>query len=659
MATEDIEELHEAITRKDVSSVARLVRQGVDLNHCINRQTACTKAIDVGDHLILDVILEAPYFHPNSVNQFDRTALYAAAKNGHVSLARRLLALGANVDQADILGVTPLGAAAWYDLPDMADLLIAHGASVNKTSNDGESPLYRACKNNRQKMARALIRNGGDVNLATSDSDNHPGHTPLMAAIPGVNYHVYSSMPDKSVSEMAALIDLLVVKGCDLNARDFRGRSALHLAVLDNNVCAVCLLLEAGCNVNLVDNFDFSPLHWALQRNQQRHYIAKVLMLYGANVDFYLNTSDTKIRDVLSMVREIEKKPLGSRTERHEMIRLVLSAISPYRLQNASEVNGTEEKPFDVIQEPILEKLLLERQFTLQSLCRYAIRQHIKGGALNKIHKMPIPKRLKLYLDLEHDSIRYHPMYVNALYVAVGEAKLGRITELIVSGTDAEAPLWDKMPLTLAAELGLCEVVELLLSLGAKPERLDGSGESALHLAVRNSHLSVVRLLIDTGVDIELRNKVHRTPLLEAAFVGDNTMFDMLLSAGANPDVCQIDGITPLHYMAGNGNVKMVRRLLDLGMDPDVTDGEGGRPIHIAASKGRLYSAFIRLPALYREDEEIDHAGVIRVLVKGGCDVHARNVHRRSALDMAKSIRRLGSQQIIKVLENPFEASRT
>ncbi|XP_064601411.1 poly [ADP-ribose] polymerase tankyrase-like [Liolophura sinensis] len=659
MAAEDIQELHEAITTNDLSSVTRLVRQGVDLNYCINRQTACTKAINVGDEVILDVIVEAPYFNPNSANQFDRTPLYAAAKNGQVNLAKRLLSLGGNVDQADILGITPLGAAAWYDHPEMADLLIAHGASVNKTSNGGESPLYRACKNNRHGMALALIRHGGDVNMATNDSHNHPGHTPLMAAICGVNYNVYTSMLDKSVSKMAALIDVLVIKGCDLNARDFRGRSALHLAVLDNNVCAVCLLLEAGCDVNLVDKFDFSPLHWAFQRNQQRHYLAKVLMLYGADVNFYLNTLDTKKRDALSMVREIEKKPLGSRKERHEMIRLVLSSISPYRLQNLSEISATEEKPVDVIDEPILDKLLLERQFTLQSFCRYEIRRHIKGGALNKIQRMPIAKRLKLYLDLEHDSMRFHPMHVNELYIAVGEEKLGRIKELIESGTDVEAPLWDKVPLTLAAELGHYEVVELLLSLGAKPWHLDASGDSALHLAVRNSHSTVARLLINTGVDVELRNKVQRTPLLEAAFVGDNTTFDILLSVGANPDVYQSDGITPLHYMAGNGNVKMVRRLLVLGMDPDVTDGEGGRPIHIAASKGRLYSAFLRLPALYRDEDQIDHAGVIRALLKGGCDVSVRNVHRRSALDIAKSIKHLGTQEIIKVLENPSEAFKT
>ena len=56
----------------------------------------------------------------------------------------RLLQYGANVDDASVLGVTPLLFASLYDVYPVAKLLIKYGADVNKQNNSGAVPLHFA-----------------------------------------------------------------------------------------------------------------------------------------------------------------------------------------------------------------------------------------------------------------------------------------------------------------------------------------------------------------------------------------------------------------------------------------------------------------------------------------------------------------------------------
>jgi ankyrin repeat protein len=52
-----------------------------------------------------------------------------------------------------------------------------------------------------------------------------------------------------------------------------------------------------------------------------------------------------------------------------------------------------------------------------------------------------------------------------------------------------------------AAAKGYTDVVSLLLQHGAAPDPADFQGLKPLHLAARNNHAGVVRLLLQAGVD--------------------------------------------------------------------------------------------------------------------------------------------------------------
>ncbi|XP_048869208.1 caskin-2-like isoform X2 [Brienomyrus brachyistius] len=101
-----------------------------------------------------------------------------------------------------------------------------------------------------------------------------------------------------------------------------------------------------------------------------------------------------------------------------------------------------------------------------------------------------------------------------------------------------------KTPLDLACEFGRLKVTQLLLNsnmIGAllEGERKDGSESSAntpLHLAARNGHKDIIRMLLKAGIDINRTTKAG-TALHEAALYGKTEVVRLLLDAGIDVNI--------------------------------------------------------------------------------------------------------------------------
>lgn len=99
-----------------------------------------------------------------------------------------------------------------------------------------------------------------------------------------------------------------------------------------------------------------------------------------------------------------------------------------------------------------------------------------------------------------------------------------------------------KTPLDLACEFGRLKVAQLLLSSNMVTALLEGEGghdsseppsTTPLHLAARNGHKDVIKLLLQAGIDINRATKAG-TSLHEAALYGKTEVVRLLLDAGIN-----------------------------------------------------------------------------------------------------------------------------
>jgi ankyrin repeat protein len=96
-------------------------------------------------------------------------ALHWAAENGLVDIAALLIEQGADVDEKDQFGNTPLHLALRY--PDMVRLLLDSGADVNARNAMGNTPLHLAVTDER--VVEMLLDAGAQVN-ARNGLDKSP-----------------------------------------------------------------------------------------------------------------------------------------------------------------------------------------------------------------------------------------------------------------------------------------------------------------------------------------------------------------------------------------------------------------------------------------------------------------------------------------------------
>ena len=173
--------------------------------------------------------------NPHTRLAHGKTALMAAAKAGAFELAQGLIERGADVDARNDNGGTALMFAAIPGHLETMALLIEHGADVNATGHFNWTALMVAASKGHGGGVRLLLRNGADPNV----QDTY-GWTPLMRAVYG--------------NKRAAVAALLENERLDLEARDERGATALHVAVERGRSALVAQLLAYGADPRSIDD---------------------------------------------------------------------------------------------------------------------------------------------------------------------------------------------------------------------------------------------------------------------------------------------------------------------------------------------------------------------------------------------------------------------
>ena len=127
------------------------------------------------------------------------TALHWGAYRGDREIARLLLEAGANVNAPSARGLTPLVLAVDNADPALVGLLLKAGANPNLANALGTTPLMRAAAAGDAGSVTALLDRGADVNARTAASQ----HTALMFA---------------AARGRVEVIRTLAARGADLNA---------------------------------------------------------------------------------------------------------------------------------------------------------------------------------------------------------------------------------------------------------------------------------------------------------------------------------------------------------------------------------------------------------------------------------------------------------
>ena len=141
-----------------------------------------------------------------------------------------------------------------------------------------------------------------------------------------------------------------------------------------------------------------------------------------------------------------------------------------------------------------------------------------------------------------------------------------------------------------AAQDGDLKLVKELLTENVDIENADNVlGNTLLHLAAAEGHLSMVIYLLDRGANIHAKTKIpfdYFTPLHLASHEGHLKIVIYLLERGADihgvPQNASFGYITPLHLAARKGYLEIVKHLIKCGANFNATNDHNNTPLDLA-----------------------------------------------------------------------------
>ncbi|XP_013409625.1 ankyrin repeat and sterile alpha motif domain-containing protein 1B isoform X2 [Lingula anatina] len=142
---------------------------------------------------------------------------------------------------------------------------------------------------------------------------------------------------------------------------------------------------------------------------------------------------------------------------------------------------------------------------------------------------------------------------------------------------------------------------------GPNPSCQDGNGETPLHYAALNGHVSAVQSLLRHEGCATIADNKGCHPIHLAAWNGNDEICKLLLTSGpsfASVNEQNHEGDTALHTAAQYGHTKVVRVLLESKADPTIRNNRAESPLDLAAQYGRLETVQVLLkfcPALVNE----------------------------------------------------------
>jgi ankyrin repeat protein len=434
--------------------------------------------------------------------------------------------LGAQTPEAAMMDATRQG-----DLEALGSLL-ANRTDPDATEPDGSRALHWAVYRDNVDAVRLLIEAG-----ATPTVKNREGASPMYLAATNGN---------------AEIIEILLDAGEDANAIvTAEGESALMLASLTGNDRAVRILLERGADVNHVQERGQTALMWAASEGHAD--VLEILIEHRATLG---------LRSIESTLDE--RRPPGALSALHfaarhgdlDSVRVLAEAGADL---NPAMAEGTT---------PIIMAIVNGHY----ELALYLLNHGADANLTDQYNRGP------LYATIDMRNVQW----------AQGSAPTGDnldplelIKALLAQGADPNAALvevvhnrgafdmrWSESvgatPFVRAAQNGDITVLNLLLAYGANPFHASKVEETALHLLggvgwplgqghIRTDEeiLASYQLLVDLGLDVNAGNASGITPLMGAAYKGENLAVRWLVDHGADLSATDDEGRTALNWAEG------------------------------------------------------------------------------------------------------------
>ncbi|XP_072291999.1 protein phosphatase 1 regulatory subunit 12A isoform X7 [Eucyclogobius newberryi] len=285
---------------------------------------------------------------PRKVRFAQGAVFMAACSAGDREEVAALLRQGADINHANIDGLTALHQACIDENAEMVQFLVESGSDVNRGDNEGWTPLHAAASCGFAQIVKYLIEHGANVGAVNSE-----GELPLDVATEDAMERLLKAEIKKQgvdvdearkQEERIMLQDATAVLsgGGTLTPHHNTRATALHVSAAKGYIEVLKVLLQCGVDVDCRDIDGWTPLHAAAHWGQEEvcSLLADHMCDMGAvNIvgQTALDVADENLADTLE---ELQKKQNALRSEKEKQTPVIETspqiAMLPVRTRSAS-----------------------------------------------------------------------------------------------------------------------------------------------------------------------------------------------------------------------------------------------------------------------------------------------------------------------------------
>ncbi|KAJ9272423.1 hypothetical protein DTO212C5_1608 [Paecilomyces variotii] len=307
--------IHQAAQNGHLKVVELLLEHGamadpIDSDHI----TPLWSAAQEGHYDICKLLLENDVAIEVESSDAARRPMHQAAQCGHLRIVELLLSYGAAPDPTDNSGITPLWSAAQQGHAKIVRRLLEADARVDVTSYDGSrQPIHQAAQNGHLETVQVLLDFGAK---ATPEEDSFDDTTPSPFWL-----------ACGSTNGNTDIVKLFLHHGADVNfSVASSGKKPLHAAAYRGHVDITRLLIERGCNVDAKEDDGWTALMLA---SQEGHLpLVNLLVEKSANVNAEEKDGATSLwiasqqghTEIVRRLLELEAKQLPTRSAQRRPI---------------------------------------------------------------------------------------------------------------------------------------------------------------------------------------------------------------------------------------------------------------------------------------------------------------------------------------------------